>query len=82
MMPRGKGFVKVPFEYQQGLGPGKPMDEDGSEYCLSVFHQLHCLATLRSALNSLRYGDNGTHGPHDDHPIEHVDHCIDYLRQV
>jgi hypothetical protein len=76
MMPLGKGFFKVPPEYQQGLGPGKPMDEEGSEYGMTVFHQLHCLAIIRATLNSLRAGDN-----HSDYMV-HADHCVDYIRQV
>ena len=81
MMPRGMGFVKVPTKYQQGLGRGRQIDEDGSEYGVTVFHQLHCLAMIRATINSLRSKDtdDGGSGGVD---IVHADHCIDYIRQV
>ncbi|TVY13531.1 Oxidase ustYa [Lachnellula arida] len=49
----GKGFVQV----------------DGHHYCISMFHQLHCIATLKTAFEAGNL-DN-----------EHLGHCFDYLRQ-
>lgn len=83
-MPLGKGFVKVPVDQQQGLGDTFVLKDGSGEYCLSVFHQIHCIGMLRDALNSFRTGKPMGHqlSEHGQDPLVHVDHCIDYLRQV
>ncbi|KAF2174154.1 hypothetical protein M409DRAFT_16423 [Zasmidium cellare ATCC 36951] len=84
LIPLGKGFVRVPKDQTQGLGETHLLHNGDGEYCLSVFHQLHCVAMLRNALNSMRSeGKIMTHDSGDDgqDPLVHVDHCIDYLRQ-
>jgi len=53
LIPTGKGFVEV----------------DGQHYCISMFHQLHCIAALKTAFETKKL-DN-----------EHLGHCLDYLRQ-
>jgi hypothetical protein len=47
------------------------------QYSLSVFHQLHCVASLRDTIQSLRSGTRSKYGEHD-----HSGHCLDYLRQA
>lgn len=54
---------------------------------IGMFHQLHCLAILRSQIQHLQeavagiHSDtNGTHGMRLD--SVHFEHCFDYLRQV
>lgn len=49
------------------------------EYSMTVFHQLHCLAMIKTELNrqTLRY-------PAPEHTHEnanHIPHCFDYIRQ-
>lgn len=53
-------------------------DEGGYLVTLDVFHELHCLNTLRKYIYRESYPDMHT----EDAQIEHVDHCIDLLRQV
>ncbi|CEJ81062.1 hypothetical protein VHEMI01212 [[Torrubiella] hemipterigena] len=45
---------------------------------LDVFHQLHCLDSLRRATYPEFYEHEGT----PDHWHLHIDHCVDYLRQA
>lgn len=45
---------------------------------LDVFHQLHCLNAIRQVL----YGTNVWYNPDDRQDQIHIDHCVDYLRQV
>lgn len=55
---------------------------------VTMFHQLHCLAMIRAAIQDLRSGtghqhvdeESGRRGPHPDQ--EHWIHCLDYLMQV
>jgi len=53
LIPTGKGFVEI----------------ENQHYCISMFHQLHCIATLKTAFEA---GDNEN---------AHLGHCFDYLRQ-
>ena len=65
---------------------------DAEIYCISMFHQLHCLVShhddfhlhwvnptqrsLKAVLDEARYGQKiGV-------DAGHLDHCIDYIRQV
>ncbi|KAF9008618.1 hypothetical protein BDZ89DRAFT_1078883 [Hymenopellis radicata] len=54
----GYGYVR--------LGPEK------RAYAVSMFHQLHCLRLMRSALA----------GRYDDYTRGHTQHCLSYLRQM
>ena len=57
-----------------------------SYYGITMFHQLHCLQALRTALQILTAKANGTgsgelppsHWKHGTHYL----HCLDYLKQV
>ncbi|EED80954.1 predicted protein [Postia placenta Mad-698-R] len=55
IFPAGGGFLRL-GESQRPLG-------------LAMFHQLHCLARLREAMNTRQ-------------STEHVHHCLNYLRQT
>ncbi|KAH8705450.1 hypothetical protein BGW36DRAFT_422006 [Talaromyces proteolyticus] len=46
---------------------------------ISMFHQLHCLAKIREALQA---GHEGRLVPTDWHLDRHWPHCLDYLRQT
>ncbi len=77
--------------------PETPDEGDGYVIVLNVFHDIHCLHNLRRAyFYFLRDEWNSTHNPyslfespeaalvsHGGHRLgmEHVDHCIDGLRQ-
>lgn len=72
---RNLGFIR--------LGPQKRF------FGLSVYHQMHCIDTLREGLASKTMGGSGhgnTHGkraPHDHaHDTAHWAHCLNYLRQT
>ena len=47
----GKGFIRVESPTAWDLRGGYPVNDTGSEteeYCISMFHQLHCLVRLLS----------------------------------
>ncbi|KAJ3552560.1 hypothetical protein NM688_g4090 [Phlebia brevispora] len=81
------GVSQIP-QWQADLlpNPTAPFDEN-PEYCvmqLTVFHQLHCLNTIRKALRPEHYvnpvtGDLDGIKKNDLRP--HIDHCVDSLRQ-
>ncbi|KAI4157982.1 MAG: hypothetical protein LQ342_007842 [Letrouitia transgressa] len=50
---------------------------------LDVFHQLHCLNTLRKRLRPERYDGKGDSGKTKDVAtgMKHWDHCVESLRQ-
>ncbi|EPE32558.1 hypothetical protein GLAREA_07692 [Glarea lozoyensis ATCC 20868] len=53
---------------------------------IAMFHQLHCLAMVRSGFQALfarneRRSNGHTHMPHD-FDEAHILHCLDYFRQV
>ncbi|KAG8627509.1 hypothetical protein KVT40_004992 [Elsinoe batatas] len=54
-----------------------PGQEGGYIVQLSVFHQLHCLNLVRRGL----YGEVDFSNVDDLLGIEHLDHCIDTIRQ-
>ncbi|KAI1258773.1 hypothetical protein F5Y18DRAFT_327458 [Xylariaceae sp. FL1019] len=74
LIPVGRGFV----ELEDG-DPGRK-----KRYCVSAFHQLHCLDMLRrgyySAAGSSSNGAVERHS-HADQPV-HMQHCFDYIRQA
>ncbi|KAI5306216.1 hypothetical protein KEM56_001806 [Ascosphaera pollenicola] len=47
---------------------------------LAVFHQLHCLDMIRKYIHRTHYNFDSHNGTVP--VIEHIDHCIDVLRQV
>jgi len=75
LLPAGRGFIEVPAEIP--LPNGETIIEK-QYYCISMFHQLHCIASLKVAFEAM---SDGMHDMHD-HPIEHLGHCFDYLRQA
>ncbi|MCJ1355236.1 MAG: hypothetical protein MMC33_005227 [Icmadophila ericetorum] len=83
LAPNGKGFVNLdPRQSTEDL-PGMDGTLSLQRACISTFHQLHCLNTLRigyyNALRGPTYNDTSvTH-----HYSElHIAHCWDYLRQA
>lgn len=84
-MPSGDGFIVVDDARKFGLPPGKD-NQKGEVYDTSLFHQLHCLASIRIFMSVIRQamGRNDTFqiekvvlDPREDH----MAHCFDYLRQ-
>ncbi|CZR59239.1 uncharacterized protein PAC_09131 [Phialocephala subalpina] len=73
--PAGRGFIQVPVENPLA-GGGSVIDSQ--YYCISMFHQLHCIASLKAAFDSMM---NKSHTG-DGHPLGHLNHCFDYLRQA
>lgn len=88
----GRGFIELPAENKensQDRGAGEK-----NVYCISMFHQLHCLAGLNTAF-SLLSTNSSSPPPNDDPTIsspqqkhkhasapEHLMHGFDYLRQA
>ncbi|KAM3511388.1 hypothetical protein MY11210_004997 [Beauveria gryllotalpidicola] len=72
----GGGFIAVPDPRELGLVGGFPLGEEANEerpregYGISMFHQIHCLVALRTAIRTRTFDD------------QHLDHCLDYLRQA
>lgn len=79
-----------------GYGFGTPLTGPGSEgneqdpipwtpgsqaFGLAVMHQLHCIASIKKAVNDYRY-TGGDRGSNSSSVIGHVDHCIEVLRQA
>ncbi|KAK0127739.1 hypothetical protein ONS96_007253 [Cadophora gregata f. sp. sojae] len=54
-----------------------PGDKGGYVVQLSVFHLLHCLNLVRRGL----YGEVDMSNNDDSLGIEHLDHCVDHIRQ-
>jgi len=81
------GLSRIPKE-QARLLPNKtlaiPGDEDHYAVALSVFHQIHCLNTVRKGLWQEHYTDPvaGTIAgiPEEEWPA-HLTHCVDGIRQ-
>lgn len=80
----------------QGYGFGTPLTGPGSEgnehdpipwkpgsqaFGLAVMHQLHCVASIKKAINDYRY-TGGNRGSNSSMNIGHVDHCVEVLRQA
>ncbi|KAI0866594.1 hypothetical protein F4860DRAFT_457869 [Xylaria cubensis] len=71
LIPLGRGFIEI-----SDFG-------SSTRYCVSAFHQLHCLDMLRhgyfaaisNAKSDLEAGSLTT-------PSPHMKHCFDYLRQA
>ncbi|KAK1751045.1 hypothetical protein QBC47DRAFT_434797 [Echria macrotheca] len=74
------GDVYIPSSQldQFGLPRGLETKVDGYDsFPLSVFHQLHCLKSIRKHYAALQ-----SDTPLVDSVDNHVDHCFDYLRQA
>ncbi|PGH23752.1 hypothetical protein AJ80_02182 [Polytolypa hystricis UAMH7299] len=77
-------IVENPRAY--GLKKGFAGPNGRERFGLSMFHQLHCLASLRFAYYNEEADAHGhSHGPQpnekDATSNTHIDHCFDYLRQ-
>ncbi|KAI1739177.1 hypothetical protein F4680DRAFT_423079 [Xylaria scruposa] len=79
LFPRGGGAVKVDpqwaidnnLQLTQGYAPdGKAI------YVVAMYHQLHCLAVIRTSLYQFHNGKEQTD------PWTHIPHCLDALRQA
>ncbi|KAI1426465.1 hypothetical protein F5Y12DRAFT_742309 [Xylaria sp. FL1777] len=73
LIPKGRGFIEV-------------TDSGGSNrYCVSAFHQLHCLDMLRHgyyAAVELVNQKSDLKAITPVNPAAHMQHCFDYLRQA
>ncbi|OCL05575.1 hypothetical protein AOQ84DRAFT_278749, partial [Glonium stellatum] len=67
LFPKGRGFVRL-YDH----------DPDGEDFSVSGFHQIHCLYTIRHFFSVALSHDESI----DDETVDHVYHCIDYLRQA
>ncbi|KAK0099975.1 hypothetical protein ONS95_013205 [Cadophora gregata] len=74
LIPLGRGFIVMPVEVPQEDGG---VEVEIKHFCISMFHQLHCIASLKSAFESM-INENGT--SRLEH-TSHLAHCFDYLRQ-
>jgi len=78
LSPPGGGYVAIDSPAKYGLKPGVPISKDREGFSLSIFHQLHCLAMLRTNYyftHSPNY--NSSNEPSD----IHIQHCFDLVRQ-
>ncbi|KAH7039411.1 hypothetical protein B0J12DRAFT_702703 [Macrophomina phaseolina] len=75
LIPRGRGFIRVPKARQNAL-PTPMLDRrKGLPYWgITVFHQIHCLHIVYS--DFVRLWRNGS----AEHPEDHLEHCFEYLR--
>ncbi|PMD61033.1 uncharacterized protein K444DRAFT_385420 [Hyaloscypha bicolor E] len=85
IMPIGGGYVVVPDPAMWNLSGGIPFPnspEAGAEsYCVSMFHQLHCISALKIALAKATGHMTGQRDLPSEDEYDHLLHCNDYLRQ-
>ena len=95
LAPPGKGHIRVDDPSSWNISGGYPLNDDAAhpaaeEYTLSVFHQLHCLAAIKSKMSRLQDWYKGENDREylrfalgEEHiGDEHVYHCFDYIRQA
>ncbi|KAK3385301.1 hypothetical protein B0H63DRAFT_181422 [Podospora didyma] len=97
LAPPGKGHVRIEDPAALGLSGGFPLNdgkgesESGAEeYTVSMFHQLHCLAAIKSKMSRLLdwYHDENDKEylsfvlSQENMADDHIYHCFDYLRQA
>lgn len=58
------------------LGPQKRF------FSLSLYHQIHCLDSLRHTILAQGHGGGQMHGHAAKRDVEHSAHCLNYLRQT
>ncbi|CAK7224651.1 hypothetical protein SBRCBS47491_005622 [Sporothrix bragantina] len=93
--PPGKGHIKVTNPSAYGLSGGYPLKDDHEvpgteEYTIALYHQLHCLAAIKSKMSRLQDWYNGDNDKEylrfalgeDQVADKHIYHCFDYLRQA
>ncbi|KAI1962510.1 hypothetical protein LOZ58_002852 [Ophidiomyces ophidiicola] len=77
--------IEDPRKY--GLPLGVPARPGAERYGLSMYHQLHCLASIRetfyhkSELTSHVHMNKLRNQANESFLVQHIDHCFDYLRQ-
>jgi Mycotoxin biosynthesis protein UstYa len=71
LLPRNGGFLKVRMSDDP---------EIVTDYGISMFHQLHCLAVLRELVFSGNFTSQAGHHAREERV--HWAHCFDYLAQV
>ncbi|KAH8897176.1 hypothetical protein GQ53DRAFT_760356 [Thozetella sp. PMI_491] len=91
-MAAGKGHVRVDKPAALDLSGGYPLkDRDApsaEEYTISLFHQIHCLAVIKSRLSLLHEWYRETNDKEylnvalNQVEDEHIYHCVDYIRQA
>jgi len=80
MYPPGGGFVTGFDPPQSQLEELNDLATIPDQWCLSMYHQLHCLESLSKAALTKHDGNNSTTNAHN-HP-EHISHCVSYLMQA
>ncbi|KAI1358924.1 hypothetical protein F5Y08DRAFT_320811 [Xylaria arbuscula] len=79
LFPIGDGLVTLPDEWSSSQNLPASIkrypDSEDSIYFVAAYHQLHCLAILRSVIYHLKEGSKLTV------PFAHATHCLDSLRQ-
>lgn len=91
----GKGHIKVADPALWSLTGGYPLSDDpaspaAEEYTIALYHQLHCLAAIKSKMSRLQdwyAGDSDNEYlkfalGEDQVADQHIYHCFDYLRQT
>ncbi|KAK0627945.1 hypothetical protein B0T14DRAFT_146492 [Immersiella caudata] len=94
LSPPGKGHIRVDDPPAWNISGGYPLNDaarpGAEEYTLSVFHQLHCLAAIKSRMSRLQ---DWYEGKNDQEYLRfalgeehvrgyHIYHCFDYIRQA
>ncbi|EFQ91546.1 hypothetical protein PTT_11592 [Pyrenophora teres f. teres 0-1] len=88
LMPNDGGILSVadPSKYQLPASYKDRNNSNAEVYSMSMFHQLHCLNSIRMQLGMLEGFINNTaadvHQRNVFAPESHVNHCFDYLRQA
>ncbi|KAK2591373.1 hypothetical protein QQS21_010933 [Conoideocrella luteorostrata] len=81
-------WIAVPDPSRVGFGGGVNLLRDAQDpgvwdaktegFSVAVMHQLHCIAVVKHSFMVYRRNEMGNH----DVKIEHIDHCVEYLRQA
>ncbi|TEA19257.1 Oxidase ustYa [Colletotrichum sidae] len=58
-----------------------PWTEGSQAFGIGVMHQLHCVVSIKKAINDYRY-TGGSRGSNSTKMTGHIDHCIEVLRQA
>ncbi|OAA57989.1 hypothetical protein SPI_06874 [Niveomyces insectorum RCEF 264] len=92
--PVGKGHVKVDDPVAWKLSGGYPLEDEAApkaeEYTIAMFHQLHCLAAIKSKMARLQQYYKGENEKNyltfaineEQVSDQHIYHCFDYIRQA
>ncbi|GIZ43941.1 hypothetical protein CKM354_000715000 [Cercospora kikuchii] len=76
--------IRAPmFIFDEPPASAASLDNVNNFYVLNTLHQLHCTNVIRRRYNMLVYDPDVSplaKNPEDEDWIEHVEHCIEYLR--